>query len=227
MMPSRSNEGLRRRTLGWIARGRSTLRACQNADLERLSLPGRVLELGSTIQRATVFRCDGTLVRSNLTLDTEPDVCFNALEGFPLRSSTFDAVLMLNVLEHLTDGRSTLREIHRILRPGGVLILAVPFLYHVHAAPDDFHRFTASALRQLCLDSGFKTVQIDEHGTGSFLAGFSQADTTRAPGWLRAAVAGCAMTADELWRRVAAARKRPNTRGPRHYPLGYMVWAEA
>jgi len=222
-----SRKGMTRSTLTWIAKGQSALRACQYADLERLSLSGRVLDLGSKARHVEMIRCEGTIVRANLTPDTEPDLCFDLLHGFPLGSNTFDAVLLLNVLEHLKDGRSPLHEIHRVLRPGGTLIIAVPFLYHVHAAPDDFHRYTSSALLSLCLDAGFKTVQIDPHGTGCFLAGFSQVDTLRVPGWLRAAVAACAMGADELSRTIARARKQPNTRGGSNYPLGYMVWAES
>jgi SAM-dependent methyltransferase len=50
-----------------------------------------------------------------------------ALAGrVPLRDGSFDAVLLLDVIEHVPDEREVLREAHRVLRPGGVLILSVP-----------------------------------------------------------------------------------------------------
>ena len=48
-----------------------------------------------------------------------------ALEGLPFRDSSFDRVLLMNVLDHVQDARSGLREIARVLAPGGSLILSV------------------------------------------------------------------------------------------------------
>jgi SAM-dependent methyltransferase len=62
---------------------------------------------------------------------TRPDgasVSFScaASEALPLREGTFDGVLLNEVLEHVDDERATLREIHRVLRPGGHLVLMSP-----------------------------------------------------------------------------------------------------
>ena len=65
---------------------------------------------------------------------TRPDgasVSFScaASEALPLRAETFDGVLLNEVLEHVGDERATLREIHRVLRPGGHLALMSPNRY--------------------------------------------------------------------------------------------------
>jgi SAM-dependent methyltransferase len=52
-----------------------------------------------------------------------------ASEAQPLRDETFDGVLLNEVLEHVGDEQATLREIHRVLRPGGHLALMSPNRY--------------------------------------------------------------------------------------------------
>ena len=48
------------------------------------------------------------------------------IHRLPLSDESFDKVLMTEVLEHLGDDRRALREIYRILKPGGILSLSVP-----------------------------------------------------------------------------------------------------
>jgi SAM-dependent methyltransferase len=48
------------------------------------------------------------------------------LATVPLRSSKFDAVICIHVLEHIDDDRSAIAEMYRILRPGGWALISVP-----------------------------------------------------------------------------------------------------
>jgi SAM-dependent methyltransferase len=67
----------------------------------------------------------------------------------PLASGSVDAVVVQAVLEHVLDPGQVVGEIHRVLRPGGVVYAESPFLQQVHAGPYDFFRFTASGHRYL------------------------------------------------------------------------------
>jgi SAM-dependent methyltransferase len=67
----------------------------------------------------------------------------------PLRSGTVDAVVIQAVLEHVLDPGEVVREIHRVLRPGGLVYAETPFLQQVHAGRYDFTRYTASGHRWL------------------------------------------------------------------------------
>jgi len=67
----------------------------------------------------------------------------------PLRSQTVDAVVVQAVLEHVLAPGSVVDEIHRVLRPDGLVYAETPFLHPVHAGPYDFTRFTASGHRYL------------------------------------------------------------------------------
>lgn len=58
--------------------------------------------------------------------------CDIETEAFPFRDSTFDIVLMMQVMEHL--GRNPINpllEINRVLKPGGKLFLSTPNFYHL------------------------------------------------------------------------------------------------
>lgn len=74
-----------------------------------------------------------------------PDVFCDACR-LPFADATVDTVLLLEVLEHLRHPAQALSEISRVLRPGGKLLLTLPFLYPVHDAPHDYQRYTAFGL---------------------------------------------------------------------------------
>lgn len=74
-----------------------------------------------------------------------PD-CLADAACLPLQDGSADTVLLLDVLEHLRHPQAALAECARVLRPGGRLLLAVPFLYPVHDAPHDFQRLTEFGL---------------------------------------------------------------------------------
>lgn len=77
---------------------------------------------------------------------------------FPLPDAAFDGVLCSQVLEHVFEPEAFLGEIRRVLRPGGTLVLAVPFMWDEHEQPHDFGRYSSFGLRALLERSGFEIV---------------------------------------------------------------------
>jgi SAM-dependent methyltransferase len=69
--------------------------------------------------------------------------------AIPLANDSVDAVVVQAVLEHVVDPSRVVREIQRVLRPGGLVYAETPFLQQVHAGPYDFVRFTSSGHRYL------------------------------------------------------------------------------
>lgn len=84
--------------------------------------------------------------------------------------ASYDTVLCTEVLEHVPSPTEAAHEMARVLRPGGTVILTVPFLGRLHEEPWDFFRYTRFGLTQLFEEAGFEIVEISEHGSvASFL----------------------------------------------------------
>ena len=116
---------------------------------------GRVVDIGCGQKLAKRVLSDGCeyigldyLQTAGEWYGTYPDVYGDAQQLPFLRAST-NTVLLLDVLEHLPSPKSCITEILRILKPKGKLIIQVPFMYPLHDAPLDFHRWTEFGLERL------------------------------------------------------------------------------
>ncbi|MCK9488484.1 MAG: class I SAM-dependent methyltransferase [Xanthomonadales bacterium] len=113
---------------------------------------GRVLDIGCAdrwIEPHLPKGCDyiglDHLATGGLLYGARPDIFADA-SRLPLADASIDTVLLLEVLEHLRHPAQALSEIARVLRPGGQLLLTMPFLYPVHDAPHDYQRYTCHGL---------------------------------------------------------------------------------
>jgi SAM-dependent methyltransferase len=82
--------------------------------------------------------------------------------SLPIADNSIDGIWIQAVLEHVMYPQRVVAEIHRVLKPGGIVYAETPFQQHVHEGPYDFTRFTESGHRLLfkefkLLDSGFLT----------------------------------------------------------------------
>ena len=101
---------------------------------------------------------------------SKPDVFADAA-CLPVKEGSVDSVILLDVLEHVSEPDETLAEVHRVLRIGGSLVVSVPFLYPIHDAPYDFQRYTLFGMRHALERRGFKVEQIKSYSRSAEVVG--------------------------------------------------------
>lgn len=92
--------------------------------------------------------------------------------GLPKES--FDAILLLHVIEHVCDPFKALCDIRGLVRPGGYLVLETPrydtLTFHIlrgrerSVIPDHLHYFTRKSMLAMCRDAGFEATRIEAVG---------------------------------------------------------------
>jgi SAM-dependent methyltransferase len=90
--------------------------------------------------------------------------------AIPLATASVDSVLCTEVLEHVPDPDAVVREIARVLKPGGVVVCTAPFFYPVHDEYD-FFRYSPGTVATLMRRHGLEVVRMEPlSGTGITLA---------------------------------------------------------
>jgi SAM-dependent methyltransferase len=133
----------------WIAR-------LDGQDLEVLDVGGRIQPYRPLF--------DGRLCRYvSIDLRRTPLVDVVARgEQIPMGSGRFDLVICTQVLEYVPDPRAVIAEIHRVLKPGGALLLSVPAIFPRDSELDTW-RFLPESLRQML--GSFSELEIQAEGT--------------------------------------------------------------
>lgn len=120
-----------------------------NADAPRGERVALVVGAGGELF-ACASRLEGAkLISVDRDLRRGPDVIADVQQLGCFENASVDVVFLLEVLEHVGDPTLALAEIHRVLRPGGTLILSTPFALEIHDAPADYYRFTHHGLERL------------------------------------------------------------------------------
>ena len=92
---------------------------------------------------------------------TKADIAADLNKPLPIDSSVADTVVSLSVMEHLCEPQMMLNEAFRILKPGGAMVLQVPWQWWIHEAPYDFFRYTPYGLNYLFEKAGFVDINIE------------------------------------------------------------------
>lgn len=78
---------------------------------------------------------------------------------FPFTDDEYDSILCNQVLEHVFNPDEFLGEIRRVLKPGGKLLLTVPFVWDEHEQPYDYARYSSFGLKALLEKNGLKVLE--------------------------------------------------------------------
>jgi SAM-dependent methyltransferase len=96
------------------------------------------------------------IINTDLFAFNKVDIVFNTI--LPFKADTVDLFVNIAVLEHMQNPQVAVSEMLRCLKPGGELLVYVPFTQPIHSAPNDYYRWTAAGLGELF--KGFLVVDV-------------------------------------------------------------------
>lgn len=126
---------------------------------------GRLLDIGcgaKPFAREFDGRVTGYLgvdLRSSRYLGEGRPEAFASAEALPFRAGSFDTVLGLSMTTYFPEPIRPILEAHRVLRPGGVLLLEFTQMAPLHDEPHDYFRFTRYGAASLLERAGFEPVE--------------------------------------------------------------------
>ena len=96
----------------------------------------------------------------------KPDVFWDG-KSMPFADNSFDSAILFETLEHCTNDQSqrVLKEISRVLRPGGILLFSIPFINPLHGLPHDYQRLTPEGANAVMVSSKMQVLQMEPSGT--------------------------------------------------------------
>jgi SAM-dependent methyltransferase len=110
------------------------------------------------------------LVNFDLARTSGVDILGDAIR-LPFPDASFALVLSQEMVEHVPDPFQAVREMARVLRPGGTLYLQAPFVIGYHPGPEDYWRFSRAGMRRLVEQAGLECVRVEPAvgaGTGMY-----------------------------------------------------------
>ncbi len=111
--------------------------------LKRFGKDALMLNVGSGVHRP-----HPRIINIDIFAYERVDVVADAAR-LPFASHSADVVVCESLLEHVPDPRRIVEEMFRVLKPGGVLYIVVPFVYPFHACPNDFYRWSETGVKEL------------------------------------------------------------------------------
>lgn len=92
--------------------------------------------------------------------DYHPDIVGD-IHALPFPDDSVDALVCISVLEHVEEPQKAVKEMHRVLKPGGYCYIYAPFLFYYHPEKGyygDYYRFTVEGMKYMTRD--FKSIEI-------------------------------------------------------------------
>jgi SAM-dependent methyltransferase len=85
----------------------------------------------------------------------------------PFSNESFDGIFSTEVAEHIFNLDPIIKELHRVLKTNGTILLTCPFSMPEHESPNDFARYTSFAIRDMLEKNGFQI--LEQLKTGNFV----------------------------------------------------------
>ena len=161
-----------------ILKKNTLLRVLQIYECFNIDLYGTSIEFGAIDNKDKTFsnfvKGKSKFHYSNKISNKKLKVFYSDLtKKLNIPSKKYNNVLFFNILEHLPEYKLVFSEIYRIIKKGGFFIGSVPFIYQIHAAPNDYFRFSKQFFELNLKKYRFKQVKVKSLGFGPFVASCS------------------------------------------------------
>jgi len=161
-----------------ILKKNSLLRVLQIYGCLNITLYGTSIEFGATGNKNKTFsnfvKGKSKFYYSNKIANRKLKIFYSDLtKKLKIPSQKYNNVLFFNVLEHLPEYKLAFSEIFRIIKKGGSFIGSVPFIYQIHADPNDYFRFSKQFIELNLKKYKFKKIKVKALGFGPFTASYS------------------------------------------------------
>lgn len=192
---------------------------------------GKLADLGCGM--VPLYDCYRSFISENVCIDWPNslhqnqylDITCSLNEPLPIPNQEFDTIILSEVLEHIAEPELLWREMERILKPGGKILLGVPFLYKIHEAPHDYFRYTEFALRNFVAKNKMATIELVPYGgLPAVLTDIYAKQFSKLP-WIGKWISLIAQNFCFWFVRTSFGKKNSD-KSAVHYPLGYFMVAQ-
>ncbi len=120
---------------------------------------GKYREYFSHCRVIGVDNCVGDSSWDYSSLDVVGDIHL-----LPFKNETFDAIISIVVFEHLKNPFKAMRELSKVLKKDGTMLVVFPFVWELHQEPYDFFRFSEYGFKELATQAGLTVVKLKKLG---------------------------------------------------------------
>ncbi|MEK7208983.1 MAG: methyltransferase domain-containing protein [Patescibacteria group bacterium] len=204
----------------------SLFRKLTHQSLAALTIDGEILDVGGDTRSTYRGLIQGRHKFTTLNINSaaHPDINWDIEQSpWPVAERHFDAVLLINVLEHIFNYSSVLQESFRVTKPGGQMVIVVPFIYYFHPSPHDYFRYSEEALERLLKEIGYVNLKLERLGRGAVSTAYTLIHRFF-PSPIHQLMEALALGLDWCLRRLATTCGKKYT--GQEYPLGYLIIAQ-
>jgi SAM-dependent methyltransferase len=136
----------------------------KNIKIYSKHVTGTTLDIGcGSKPYANLFTCEKYIgldieVSGHKHKNSHIDVFYDGVT-IPFERDFFDSVVCFEALEHIFNPETFLKEVIRVLKPGGKAIFTLPFIWDEHEQPYDYARYSSFGLKYLFENCGFTIIE--------------------------------------------------------------------
>ncbi len=186
-----------------------------------LQLEGSILDVGGSKRSGyhKLIKGEHSFTVINIDNACEPDFFVDIEKRFPFEDASYDHAICLNVMEHVFEFENVFSEQVRCVKNGGKIVIAAPFMYHIHGSPDDYLRYTVSAYRRLAEKYALSVENIYPLGFGPLSLFFQLIRNAVPTNFLRNSLQKIVVSLDRSLNKISRKYRSLTEK----IPLGYLV----